>query len=169
MGETGEPQAEAFWQFSLGFYAIPGVAAALLALQDREGLDVNLALFALWFGLSGGGRLDGEALEAADRAVRPIRTDVVEPLRALRRRLRDHPDQDVQRLRDGVKALELKGEKLMQTRLEHFAGNLRTNAPFERRIADAHANFALSLAPEAVRGDEARIIREALVALAHGQ
>jgi uncharacterized protein (TIGR02444 family) len=169
MSETGEPEAEAFWQFSLGFYASPGVAPALIALQDREGLDVNLALFALWVGISGRGRLDRDALEAADRAVRTIRTEVVEPLRSLRRRLRDHPDEDVQRLRDGVKTLELNAEKLMQTRLARLAGNRRTNAPLERRIADAHANFALYLGPEAVRGDEARIIREALAAFARGE
>jgi uncharacterized protein (TIGR02444 family) len=44
---------EAFWCFSLAFYERPGVADALIALQDRDGFDVNLVLFALWLGISG--------------------------------------------------------------------------------------------------------------------
>ena len=47
---------EALWRFSLAFYARPGVAEALIALQDRAGLDVNLMLFALWLGVSGRSR-----------------------------------------------------------------------------------------------------------------
>jgi uncharacterized protein (TIGR02444 family) len=49
-GKTSEN--EAFWRFSLAFYERPGVADALIALQDREGFDVNLVLFALWLGIS---------------------------------------------------------------------------------------------------------------------
>ena len=37
-----------FWQYSIVFYARPGVAAACLALQDREKADVNLILLAFW-------------------------------------------------------------------------------------------------------------------------
>ena len=44
----------AFWRFSLELYARDGVPAACLALQDREGADVNLVLLALWLGESGG-------------------------------------------------------------------------------------------------------------------
>src|SRR5262249_17930336 len=82
-----ELATDALWRFSLAFYAAPGVAEALLTLQDEEGLDVNQMLFALWFGLSGRGRLDKDALAAADRAVGTIRTNIVEPLRSLRKRL----------------------------------------------------------------------------------
>jgi hypothetical protein len=53
------------WPFALGFYARPGVAAALIALQDNAGVDVDLVLFAMWLGLSGGGRLDAPGLAAA--------------------------------------------------------------------------------------------------------
>ena len=74
----------AFWRFSLAFYARPGVAEALIALQDRAGFDVNLILFGLWVGLSGRGRLDGELLAAARRATERLRTEIVAPLRALR-------------------------------------------------------------------------------------
>ncbi|HKS89918.1 MAG TPA: TIGR02444 family protein, partial [Stellaceae bacterium] len=56
---------EAFWRFSLALYARPGVAEALIALQDRAGRDVNLMLFALWFGAVRGRRLDAARLAAA--------------------------------------------------------------------------------------------------------
>ncbi len=46
--ETNETMAEAFWTFSTGLYAAPGVEAHMLALQDEHGLDVNLALFCLF-------------------------------------------------------------------------------------------------------------------------
>ena len=37
-----------FWQFSLDFYARPGVADACLELQDRAGVDVNVLFFVLY-------------------------------------------------------------------------------------------------------------------------
>ena len=114
--------AAGLWEFSLDFYARPGVSAALIELQDRAGLDVNLILFALWHGLSGRGRLDDERLAVADQAVRAIQTEIVTPLRALRRRLRTDPDADIQHLREAIKALELDAEKIAQARLAGCAG-----------------------------------------------
>src|SRR5215470_5475198 len=103
---------EALWRYSLAFYARPGVSEALLALQDRAGCDVNLILYALWLGVSGGGRLTKGELARADLIARPIRTEIVEPLRALRRKLRAKPDADIQRLRESIKALELDAERV---------------------------------------------------------
>jgi uncharacterized protein (TIGR02444 family) len=161
----GARDGDAFWQFSLAFYAAPGVSEALIALQDRDGLDVNLMLFALWFGLSGRGRLDPGMLAAADRMAAALRTEVIEPLRSLRRSLKDHADEDVQRLREGVKALELAGEKVAQTRLARLAQDVAANAPPSRRVGDACANFALYLGPERATSEAARIICDALAAL----
>ena len=76
------------WTFALDLYRRRDVARALITLQDRDGLDVNLMLFALWHGMSGRGRLDSDALIAADCTVRELRTEIIEPLRALRRRSR---------------------------------------------------------------------------------
>src|SRR5262249_16739850 len=80
----------ALWGVCLAFYGKRRVAEALIALQDRAELDVNLVLFALWLGVSGRGRLSRAGLEAADRAICRIRGELVAPLRALRRRLKDH-------------------------------------------------------------------------------
>jgi len=161
-GKTSED--EAFWRFSLAFYERPGVPDALIALQDRDGFDVNLVLFALWVGISGRGPLESDALAAAERIAGTLRSEIVEPLRNLRRKLRHHPDGDVQRLREGVKELEIAGEKLVQERLARLAGS-GCACPGGRRTA-AHANLALYLGGEGVRSKEAAVIEEALDAFA---
>ena len=97
--------AAALWRFALDFYALPDVSGALIELQDRAGLDVNLILFALWHGLSGRGRLDAQQLAAADQAVGMFRAEIIEPLRMLRRRLGTGLDADTrQALLDAEKA-----------------------------------------------------------------
>ncbi|MGA7868255.1 MAG: TIGR02444 family protein [Stellaceae bacterium] len=155
-------EEKAFWRFSLAFYERPGVPDALIALQDRDGFDVNLILFALWLGMSGRGPLGGDALAAAQRVAGTLRSEIVEPLRRLRRNLRHHPDGDIQRLREGVKALEIASEKLVQDRLARLAGSgCAKTGPGDRRAA-AHANLALYLGGEAVRCREAAVIEEAL-------
>jgi uncharacterized protein (TIGR02444 family) len=156
------PDEDLLWRFSLAFYALPGISEALIVLQDRDGLDVNLMLFALWLGVSGRGRLGSDQLAAADRAVRMLRAEVVEPLRALRRKLRGNPDADVRRLRDGVKDLELAGEKLIQARLARLAAPCGREVALDACLASAHANLALYLRAERVHSPEAVAIREAL-------
>jgi uncharacterized protein (TIGR02444 family) len=162
MPEAESSPEEAFWQFSLAFYEALGVADALLALQDRDGLDVNLMLFALWLGISGRSRLASDALAAAQRLARMMGAEIVEPLRTLRRRLKRNTDEDVQRLREGVKALELEGEKLVQRRLARLAGPALGQIPAEDRLAAALANLAVYLGPQRARSAEAIVIRDAL-------
>lgn len=158
------PDEDALWRFSLAFYALPGVAPALIALQDRDGLDVNLMLFALWLGISGRGRLNKDELRAADRAVSTIRTEVVAPLRALRRRLKQSPDADVQRLRENIKALELSAEKLVQTRLAGLASALGRDIPPGVRLDAARANLVLYISPDRAGSAEAAVVQRALEA-----
>jgi uncharacterized protein (TIGR02444 family) len=153
-----------FWRFSLAFYERPGVSKALIALQDRAGLDINLVLFAIWIGVSGRGRLAREELTTADLIVRPIRTHIVEPLRALRRKLRFYPDADILHLREGIKALELAAEEAIQKRLGRTARPIG-NAPDPAASAStALANFALYLGDDMVRSPEAAAIGKALEA-----
>ena len=163
-GKTSD--VEAFWRFSLAFYERPGVADALIALQDREGFDINLVLFALWLGISGRGTLGGDALAAAERAAGTLRREMIEPLRNLRRKLRNHPDGDVQRWREGVKVLEIAGEKLVQERLARLAGSGCQGTCAGDWRAAAHANLELYLGAEGVRSKEAAVIEEALDAFA---
>jgi uncharacterized protein (TIGR02444 family) len=160
----GDASSE-LWAFSLVFYQQPDVMSALLALQDGAGLDVNLILFALWLGLSGRGRVDDRAVDAADRSVRVLRDEVIEPLRALRAGLKSAADADILRLREGIKALEIDAEKAAQDRLAALAGPAFKTNPAEW-LADAEANLALYCRPRTASGPHAAIIRRELSRLA---
>lgn len=100
-----------FWDYSLARYETDGVAAACLLLQDEYGLDVNLLLYAAWLAHIGR-RLDEVHLEALDALVADWRENVVGPLRALRRRLREYPA--AAEVRDEIKSLELRAERQQQ-------------------------------------------------------
>ena len=156
------PDGESLWRFSLAFYAHPGVSEALIGLQERAGCDVNLMLFALWLAFSGRGRLTKEELATALRIARPIRVDIVEPLRALRRRLKPYSDEDVQRLRDGIKATEIAAEKVIQDRLGRAAGPVNGEADPAARAAAARANLRLYLGAELTSSTEAAVVGAAL-------
>ena len=158
--KNGKPSVsgEAFWRFSLAFYARPGVAEALIALQDRAGCDVNLILFALWRGMAHGHRLDHDELSAAETATTPLRRDIIEPLRRLRRGLKADNDPDIQALRRRIGALELAAERRAQSRL---AATIVEPAADRDRNAAAQANLALSLGAGA-QSSEAGVLRQAL-------
>jgi len=156
----GKPSVsgEALWRFSLAFYARPGVAEALIALQDRAGCDVNVILFALWRGLVHGHRLEYAELMAAEAAVAPLRRAVIEPLRRMRRGLKADSNPDIQALRRRVAALELAAERRAQLRV---AAMIAAPAVGGDRHAAVEANLELSLGGEA-RSAEAEVLRRAL-------
>jgi uncharacterized protein (TIGR02444 family) len=156
------PAGESLWRFSLAFYARPGVSAALIALQNHHGLDVNLILFALWLGLSGRTKLDRKGLVSADRAIRGLRVEIIEPLRTMRRRLKPDLQADVRSLREAIKSLEIEAEKTAQHRLALNAPPPKVETDPALRLADARANLALCLGPGTARGAEAAVILEAL-------
>ena len=159
--EKPDASGEAFWRFSLALYARPGVAEALIALQDRAGCDVNLVLFGLWLGAARGHRLDRAELAAAETAIAPLSHDIVGPLRRLRRGLRAQPAADLQDLRRRLLALELAAERRVQYRLAATASALPPSAD---RGAAAEANLALCIGGESGSA-EAAVLRQALAAL----
>jgi len=112
-----ESPSDRFWAFSLALYEKPGVAPALLELQDRLGLDVNLLLFCCWAGV------EGRALSPADVAAveavtQPWQVEIIRPLRALRRRLKSGfaalPADAVAAFRKRLADLEIEGEHIAQ-------------------------------------------------------
>ncbi|MCB1665010.1 MAG: TIGR02444 family protein [Pseudomonadales bacterium] len=121
------PAHESFWDYSCRVYARPGVSTLCLHLQNEHGQDVNLLLFAAWFGQTRGALTDPELQRAltfsqtwADKVVRPLRgarswlkekTEGLTPLTDLER-------DGMQELRTQIKALELRTEHYQQTRLE---------------------------------------------------
>jgi uncharacterized protein (TIGR02444 family) len=131
-----------FWSFSLQVYGKPGVAEACIALQDGLGLDVNLLLYCCWHGRAHR-KLDEAALRHAMAAVEGWQREVVQPLRAVRRRLKSGVPPITAReclaLRRKVTDLEIEGERIAQTALEALPA-----PPAARRSAVA-ANLELYL------------------------
>ena len=110
-----------FWTWALDAYARPGAAEACLDLQEAHHQSVPLLLWAAWAAQQGrplgfGDLMDGSSLAARwDEAA-------VAPLRAARRALKPPvagiADEVRGTLREEVKALELKAERILMTRLE---------------------------------------------------
>ncbi len=108
--------ANPFWDFSLAVYGRPGMAPACLALQDRHGLDVNLLLLCCWAGEQGRTLAPAE-IEELVAVVRPWQEEVVQPLRAVRRWLKNQaavPAGLAGTLREQILARELDAERLEQ-------------------------------------------------------
>ena len=123
-GETSATLREsdsAFWRFSLRFYAREGVAPLCLALQDQHGIDVNL-LFLLLFLAYRERRLTPAEVQKIDHAVAAWRALAVQPLRALRRDLKNGvagmDASATEALRSDIKRCELQAERLQQEMLE---------------------------------------------------
>jgi uncharacterized protein (TIGR02444 family) len=136
--------ADSFWRFSLMVYSRPGVADALLGLQDRGGHNVNLVLFGLWLAMCRAARLDPAGLARARAAIAGLDETVVAPLRRLRRALKADPDADFQALRRRVLALEIGAERSVQARLAASAPTPRGPGAADR-VAIVEANLRLIL------------------------
>lgn len=150
--------AEAFWRFSLMVYGRPGVAGALIGLQDRGRHNVNLILFGLWLAVARGKRLDAAGLDRAQAAIEKLDRDVILPLRRLRRDLKPDPDLDVQKLRSRVLTLELAAERRVQARL---AGTVAGRVAKGDRPALVEANLRLILGGDFTSA-EAAVLRETI-------
>lgn len=126
----GETQADSpFWRFSLGFYRRPGVSEACIALQDDCGADVNVVLLLLWLA-STERRVALAEVQAVCAKATPWRDDVVAPLRAVRRKLKEGSSLvergTAELFRTKIKAIELESERLQQEGLFALASALPT-------------------------------------------
>jgi uncharacterized protein (TIGR02444 family) len=102
--------------FSGCLYAGDGVPAACLHLQDELGLDVNLLLWCLYAGARGTA-LTPEMIATADAACDAWRSNVVRPLREVRRWLKTAGPQ-AEPLRKQVLAQEIDSEWHQQSLIE---------------------------------------------------
>ncbi|MBV4453357.1 MULTISPECIES: TIGR02444 family protein [Pseudomonas] len=109
------------WSFSLSTYARPGVEAACLRLQE-QGADVCLLLCGAWLEQRAVAAT-AERIQALKQIAGPWQTQVIEPLRQVRRQWREtaQHDKNLAGLRERVKALELDAERQLLTRLEALA------------------------------------------------
>ncbi len=120
MRAAGNP----FWRFSLRVYRMPGVAQACLELQERCDADVNLLLFCGWCGRQGR-ELDLQRLRSAMGRVAGWQSQVIAPVRAARRALRQQHDAGAAALglpfRRRLAAIELDLERVEQCLLAELA------------------------------------------------
>lgn len=156
----GESATEGFWRFSLMIYARPGIADALIRLQDRAGHNVNLILFGLWLALCETIRLNDADLANAKAAIAEIDRKVVMPLRDLRRTLKADPDPDIGALRRRVLTLEIAAERRAQARLAASIGRREARGGGDRH-ALGEANLRLILGTD-FETDEAVSLRRAI-------
>jgi uncharacterized protein (TIGR02444 family) len=131
-----------FWRFSLAFYRDEGVAQACLELQDDCGVDVNLLLFLLWMANTQRRLAVGEIRALNDR-LSHWRAQVIEPLRAMRRMLKDDAPliepAKAESFRTRVKALELEAERLQQEAMYALSDRIASDQAASRQDA-ARAN-----------------------------
>lgn len=111
-----------FWEFATWAYSQPGVEKAMLSLQNRMGVDINMVLFCVWLAYRGSNGNDlAQHLAGALKMSREWQRDLVEPIRACRENLKiviDGPDligrnrEVANALRERLKANELDLEAL---------------------------------------------------------
>ena len=135
----------ALWRFSLAFYRRPGVADACLQLQDTAGVDVNVMLY-LIFLATRGRRVGAQSIERIEAVAAEWRSAVIVPLREIRRRLKGpigvFEVTVTADLRNDVKRIELRAERLEQEALERLCP-LDTAQPDAGAALDiARANMA---------------------------
>lgn len=126
------------WDFALALYTRPGVAPLCLALQDKHGANVNLVLFSCWLEV----RQLPLDLPAALACVSTWETRYVQPLRALRRQMKQEFAAnlaEVAEVREQIKRAELSAERQELHWLEQLASEWQS-AP-----ACAGDNLALYL------------------------
>ena len=113
--------AEALWPYALEVYGRPGVEPLLLELQDAHGQCAPYLLWSLWMAASGRAA-DDAALRSGAELARAWQDAAIAPLRRLRRDLKTGPKPGPkaqrERLRDGVKKLELDAERMLLQMLE---------------------------------------------------
>jgi uncharacterized protein (TIGR02444 family) len=102
--------ASAFSLYADAIYRRPEVAATCLRLQNEEGADVNLVLYALWRAATGRGSLAVADFAAIETDLAPWRTQVTQPLRALRTTLAGDQRDRGGRVRRSVLTAELASE-----------------------------------------------------------
>lgn len=110
------------WDWALEVYARQPVAEACLQLQDAHGQNVPYLLWAAWMGQEG----RSADLKGAAKIMRQWDAEVGAPLRGVRRALKaPRPMVDEaakESLRDAVKAVELRGERVLMESLETLSG-----------------------------------------------
>ncbi len=130
---------ESLWNHSVRVYRLPQVSQICLRLQNEHGLDVNLLLFAHWYGRHHGA-LPHELLDDMLAFTRPWAQEVVRPLRHARSWMKQAlaseqfsvlPQQACAPLRERIKAVELQSEQLQQQIMESLCEHWLAQQPMQ--------------------------------------
>ncbi len=139
-------EAAKLWTFAVELYDQEEVKATCLRIQARYGLAISLLLGTIWAGLQGKGRLGATELEEAIRRALEWHRDIIEPMRALRRQLRQPPsgvEDEGLAVRKQILEAELNAEQIeQQLFLQDLPPGLPVSPPSER-WRDAAVNAAL--------------------------
>jgi uncharacterized protein (TIGR02444 family) len=101
------------WTFIIKLYGSREVQLACLLLQDGFGVDVSFLLTLLWYARNGVEFDEGD-VEALDRTIAFWRSDVVMPLRRIRREIKLTAKHDgvVAGFRNKIKSIEIEAEQI---------------------------------------------------------
>lgn len=109
-----------FWRFSEEFYSRVGVERACMSLQSRRGVDVNIALIALWLS-SQNVEVSGPLLGELDSAVSSWREAVTNALQQIRKQLPRFigkiSDESRNAVKKSIRSAELEAERASQARM----------------------------------------------------
>jgi uncharacterized protein (TIGR02444 family) len=125
------------------------VTEACLDLQERRGCDVNVLLFCCWLGASGRPTLTVERLRALLTVTDAWQAEIIRPLRAVRRLLKDRPwlealPETVDATRRRVADAELAAEHAEQLKLAGlYAPSADRDRPTEKRLRAAIGNLGV--------------------------
>lgn len=148
-----------FWDFSVRFYRLPGVASACLRLQTSLGLDVNLLLFSVWSSTTGAFGLDLQGYKQLIDDTAPWHHGVVRTMRQARQTAKaGHPllsQSEAETAYRSVLAVELGLERYEQLIIIRAAEMLEKPLPLTGPIdVRARRNMDLYLEAEKVSTDD---------------
>lgn len=112
----------ALWDWTLRAYGQAGVPEACLTLQDVHGQNTSLLLWAVWAEVA-----DPTLLAGAADVARRWEALAIAPIREVRRALKPAfggiEDSERETLREDVKAVELRAERVLMESLEATTGH----------------------------------------------
>lgn len=142
--------SESLWDFSIRVYQQPEVADACLLLQESNDVDVNVLLFCCWYGVYFG-EMDQSLYKNVLSFSRSWSVNAVKPIRSVRVWMKNSgcsdnrmKEEDCQKLRNRIKAVELEAEKLQQEVLFSLVdSNRATNKNSAEQLSATIKNITL--------------------------
>ena len=130
---------------AVGLYGRDGVAQACLLLQQRTALDVNVLLMAAWMGARRKHALGAAEAARARALVADWHSQIVTPLRAIRRRLKfgplPAPSEQTDLLRAEIQAIEISAEIIELSQLQGLADEIARDTSVNEKVSNPVNNM----------------------------